>query len=82
MGLMINFVTKFNYPVLSTPITKISNKQYKQWKHHYLFDAIRNVGYGKSFCEYFGITDYILEFSKKEQECHSYILKTYVQLTT
>ena len=78
---MINFVTQFNYHVPSTPITKISNEQYKQWKHHYLFDAIRNVGYGTSFCKYFGITDYILEFSKKEQECHSYILKTYVQLT-
>ena len=65
---MISFITKFNYPAAGTPITKISNEQYTQWKHHYLFDAIRNVGYGTSFCKHFGITDYILEFSKKEQE--------------
>jgi hypothetical protein len=81
MGLNSMFQPKF-FDQPTNRIIKISKDSYHQWQHHYLFDAIRNIGYGKSFCEYFGITDYILEFSKKEQECHSYILKTYVQLTT
>jgi len=81
VGLNSLFDAKFfNQP--HRDIIKISKKTYCQWQRQYLFDAIKNVGYGTSFCKYFGITDYILEFSKKEHECHSYILKTYVQLTT
>lgn len=58
----------------------VSRSDYEEFKHHYLFEALRGVPYGKAFCDKFGIRDYILIFSVLgDQALESYIEEIYVR---
>ncbi len=61
-------------------VEKISRQSYLDWKHHFVFDALRNQSYGESFCEKFGIRDNLLQFVfKTPVEADDYIVRVYVK---
>jgi hypothetical protein len=41
---------------------RISREEFEQWKCEYVFDALRGVNYGVSFCNRFGVRDNLLEY--------------------
>lgn len=59
--------------------SKVPLEQYEQWQHGYLFDALRNLKYGQSFCKRFGISDNILNFELDRAIADSYIRLNYVE---
>lgn len=57
---------------------RITRKQYDEWRRHFVFDGLRNLSYGESFCRYFGIRDYILRYSSTVSAADEYIQHTYI----
>lgn len=68
-----------NKPVRTTVIEKISKRRYNAWRGMYLFDAIKGLSYGQSFCRHFAISDNILKYDDRADSAHRYICKTYVK---
>lgn len=64
---------------IRTPAVKISKDQYEQWARGFLFDGLRDLRYGQSFCNRFGITDNILYYARTFEEADQYIQKNYVK---
>ena len=56
----------------------VSQRQYQSWKRQALFDVLRGVGYGKSFCDRFDIQDNILYYDRNAERCESYIKRHYL----
>ena len=50
---------------------------YKVWKRGYVFDGLRGIRFGESFCNYFGIADNILHYERDADRAEDYIRKTY-----
>jgi hypothetical protein len=59
---------------------KITQPQYQEWKQGYLFDAMRRLRYGQSFCNAFDITDNILFYERDAAWADKYIRDNYVDL--
>jgi hypothetical protein len=38
----------------------ILQAEYDAWRNEFVFDGIRGMRYGQSFCNHFDITDYVL----------------------
>jgi len=57
---------------------RITREQYDSWRRHFVFDGLRNLSYGESFCRYFGIRDYILRYSDTVAEADNYIQDKYI----
>jgi hypothetical protein len=57
---------------------RITKAQYADWKQQFTVDALRGQRYGQSFCNRFGITDYLLYFTTEIEWCEDYIRKTYL----
>ncbi len=57
----------------------LTPNNYKVWKRGYVFDGLRGVRFGQSFCNYFGIADNILFFERDAVRAESYINKNYVR---
>jgi hypothetical protein len=64
------------YPRVNTPVNLAD---YQQWCQESVFDALRGLRYGQSFCNYFGIQDNILFYSQSVNEADKYILENYVE---
>lgn len=60
------------------PLT-LTPDEYDAWKYGYTFEAIKGNHYGQSFCQHFGMIDYILRFSTSIEEADTYIKRTYVR---
>jgi len=57
----------------------ISQEDYEQWRHDYIWEALHGVRYGQSFCNHFGITDNHLYYAPGDISwCDQYIRKTYL----
>lgn len=41
---------------------RVSSQEYSAWRHSYIFDALRGLRFGQSFCNHFDITDYRIMF--------------------
>ena len=52
---------------------------YESWQKLYTFDALQDVRYGQSFCNHFGITDYILYYTLEVDRADDYITKNYIR---
>ena len=52
---------------------------YKIWRRGYVFDGLKGIRFGQSFCNYFGITDNILFYERDVPRAESYIQKNYVR---
>lgn len=59
--------------------TTVTHEQYDDWRRGFVFDGLRNLSYGQSFCRRFGIRDHILNRSGSGHEKDSYIRKHYVR---
>lgn len=57
----------------------VTRAQYEDWCHGFIFDGLRDLSYGQSFCRRFGIRDHILERSNSGHEKDPYIRKFYVR---
>ena len=56
----------------------INHSDYEQWKKDYIWEALHGIRYGQSFCNHFGITDNILFYDDRSENCHRYICKHYI----
>jgi hypothetical protein len=57
----------------------VTRKEYEQWARGFVFEGLRNLRYGQSFCNQFGITDNILFYAGTVAEADQYIRKVYVR---
>jgi hypothetical protein len=64
-----------NYPRDNTPV---KSADYQQWRQEAVFDMLRGVRYGQSFCNRFDITDNILFYECDPEWADVYIRKTYI----
>jgi len=58
----------------------ITHAEYRDWQRGYIFDGLRTLRYGQSFCRYFDISDNILFYNILTQpDADQYIRKVYVK---
>jgi hypothetical protein len=58
----------------------ITYTEYREWQRGYIFDGLRALRYGQSFCNHFDISDNILFYNAlTTQEADRYIQRTYVK---
>ena len=58
----------------------ISQSQFEQWRQDFSFDALHGQRYGQSFCNTFGITDYLLYYTPwSAEEIDKYIKNNYIK---
>ena len=57
----------------------ISEQEYQDWQQNYLFDALRSMPMGESFCKHFKIQDYILIYALDQAKADNYIREQYVR---
>jgi hypothetical protein len=61
------------------PLT-ISQDKYEEWKKTYTFRAIQHdTSYGKDFCKYFKINNFILSHTLAPDSADTYIKKHYIE---
>ena len=58
---------------------RVSQEDYEQWARGFVFEGLRDLRYGQSFCRRFGIQDNILFYSSDVEEADRYIQKNYVR---
>ena len=57
----------------------VTSKQFDRWKQDFTFNALHGQRYGQSFCNTFGITDYLLYYTPwSVDQINKYIEQTYV----
>lgn len=57
----------------------ITQRQYNKWVKHSVFDGVKGLRLGQSFCNHFDITDHILYYQSNVDLARKYILDTYVR---
>ena len=57
----------------------VSRRDYEQWTRGFVFEAMRNLSFGQSFCRYFDIRDNILYYAGTMADADAYIMKNYVR---
>ena len=64
----------------SQPDRYITHAEYREWQRGYIFDGMRDLRYGQSFCNHFSITDNILFYNVlRQSDADRYIRETYVR---
>lgn len=51
----------------------VTSPEYEIFCKEYLFDTLKEVTFGKAFCERFGITDYVLDLLQSEKSAMKHI---------
>ncbi len=57
----------------------VSHEEYLEWKRGFVFEAMRNLSFGQSFCRHFDIRDNILYYAGTMSDADAYIRKNYVR---
>ena len=58
---------------------RISQIEYEQWKRNLVFDNLKGLRFGQSFCNHFDIEDALLYYSAlKPHQVEEYIRKNYL----
>ena len=52
--------------------------EYDAWRDEFVFDGIRGMRYGQSFCNHFDITDYVLFYMLDWDKADQHIRKLYL----
>ena len=52
--------------------------EYETWKREFTFEGIKGARYGQSFCNYFGITDYVLFYMLDWDRADQHIRTVYL----
>lgn len=68
---MIDGMTKEHYNLVDD--NSVSIQDYEQWQREYTWDALIDIRYGQSFCNYFGITDNRLYYERDWVKCDNII---------
>lgn len=58
---------------------QVTQDEYEDWRTGFIFDSIRNLRYGQSFCNHFGISDNILFYDTNVENADQYIRKHYIK---
>jgi hypothetical protein len=58
---------------------QIPTDQYLEWKQQFSFDGLRDLRYGQSFCNHFGITDAALFYCRSVEDADRYIFSNYLE---
>lgn len=61
-----------------TDIVCISKFDYDAWKHSVIFDNMRGLRFGQSFCNQFNLRDNLLYYTSDIKWCEKYINETYI----
>lgn len=56
----------------------ITVEEYEIWKKEFVFDGIRGMRYGQSFCNHFDITDYVLFYKTDWGSADQHIKAVYL----
>ena len=56
----------------------ILQAEYDAWRDEFVFDGIRGMRYGQSFCNHFDITDYVLFYMLDWDKADQHIRKLYL----
>ena len=56
----------------------ILQAEYDAWRDEFVFDGIRGMRYGQSFCNHFDITDYVLFYKLDWDSADQHIKKLYL----
>ena len=57
----------------------ILQAEYDAWRDEFVFDGIRGMRYGQSFCNHFGITDYVLFYKVDWASADQHIRTVYLE---
>ena len=79
VGMMKRLVEDHIRAIDSDKNVKVSESEYQSWAAGYLFDGLRNLRYGQSFCNKFNIHDNILYYSTDVTKTDQYIRKRYIR---
>ena len=74
-NMVSDMTTEYHLP---TEDNSVSIEDYEQWKREYTWDALVNIRYGQSFCNYFGITDQRIFFERNWQTCDTVIQREWL----
>lgn len=56
----------------------IPSAEYEAWKREFTFEGIKGARYGQSFCNHFGITDYVLFYKVDWESADQHIRMIYL----
>ena len=56
----------------------ITEAEYSEWKRAFTFEGIKGARYGQSFCNHFGLTDYVLFYKIDWASADQYIRSMYL----
>ena len=56
----------------------ITLAEYETWKREFTFEGIKGARYGQSFCNHFGITDYVLFYKVDWESADQHIRTVYL----
>ena len=57
----------------------ILQAEYDAWRGEFVFDGIRGMRYGQSFCNHFDITDYVLFYKLDWTSADQHIRTVYLE---
>ena len=74
---------RFNSTFGQTPLRLkdkfVTYQEYNEWHREYIFDSLRGLRYGQSFCNRYGLTDdYVLYYMTNQTNAELYIRKYYI----
>ena len=78
MSAWANIVNQLNNSEENSEPRRITLEQYEAWKKYAIFDGLRGIRFGQSFCNSFDITDNILFFTMNHVDADEYIRKIYI----
>jgi hypothetical protein len=56
----------------------ITEAEYSEWKRAFTFEGIKGARYGQSFCNHFGLTDYVLFYKVDWESADQHIRAVYL----
>ena len=86
-GSVLNFITPSanlatmltNYLRTESKLHSVPRADYELWKHDFIWEALHGQRYAQSFCNQFGISDYVLFFDSDMDRADRYIQENYIE---
>jgi hypothetical protein len=73
-------ITQSNYFGGTYQVPSFTQEQYEQFKHQYVFDALKGLRYGEAFCQHFGIPNGTpLYYFQDFKLCEEWITNNYLR---
>ena len=80
MGLIMEHILEQLERGQDSALRSVTHQEYRDWQRGYIFDGLRTLRYGQSFCNHFNITDNILFYNILTQsDADHYIRRVYVR---